>query len=194
MIKHSLKTQIIHLLLAVAIIHQLVVSFFMHVPKPAVRQENLAFELHEYLGLAGLALVFIFWTWILIRKNETSFSSFLPWFSKEKRQAVMHDLAEHVALAKKGKIPDPSGDTPFPNAIQGLGLLAVTATAFTGGMIYFLMGKNGSVSPFGHFIMESHSFLTTFVWAYIWVHVGMAILHHFLGTPLIKSMFSFKSK
>jgi cytochrome b561 len=192
--KHSLKTQVIHLLLAATVIHQLVVSFFMHRPKPSGVPENQAFVLHEYVGLAGLAFVFIFWIWIVIRQKETSFSSFIPWFSKAKRQAVFEDIAEHISMAKQGKIPNASGETPFPNAIQGLGLLAVTATAFTGGMIYFLMGVDGSVSPFGHFIMESHSFLSSFVWAYIYVHAGMAVLHHYLGTPLIKNMFSFKRK
>ena len=71
--KRVLTTRLLHLILAAAIIHQLFGSYVMHSPRPSGRQGNFAFSLHEFVGLASVAILALFWLWIVVRRKEHGF-------------------------------------------------------------------------------------------------------------------------
>ena len=56
----SVLTRILHLLLLMAVMHQLVGSSIMEAPRPG-QPGGLLFELHEWGGLTSLGLILLFW-------------------------------------------------------------------------------------------------------------------------------------
>jgi cytochrome b561 len=68
LIPRSLPTRLLHGLLAAAIVYQLVGSLVMNAPKPGM-PANLAFELHESVGLATVGLLAAFWLRTLVRRR-----------------------------------------------------------------------------------------------------------------------------
>lgn len=186
--KSSLTTRILHAALAAAIVHQLVVSWFMEEPKPG-RPENLAFELHETVGLVTLGLLAAFWLWAMVRRREEGLGALLPWFSAERRRRVVADFGAYRANLARRRLPSPGGPTPLASAIHGLGLLVATAMALTGGMVYAVMGADGSLSGTGHLVLELHEILSNLMWAYLIGHAGIAIVHDILGHRVIGRMF-----
>jgi cytochrome b561 len=78
--KHSLLTRMLHMLVAAAIVLQLADAQLMRVPRPG-RQltgiEAAAFTLHEYVGLASLAIIVLFWlrNWCAGRRPASGCSS-----------------------------------------------------------------------------------------------------------------------
>jgi cytochrome b561 len=181
-------------LLAIAISHQLFVSLIMQVPRPTGIAANSAFIFHQYGGLFSLAVVLLFWLWTLIRHQETSLASLLPWFSRANRSLVLEDFKHHIATLKTGKLPPAGSSTPLASAVHGLGLLAVSGAALTGGLIYLLMGAHGSLSSSGKFVLEVHSLIATFVWAYLVVHGLVALGHQYFDKPILTDMFSLRRR
>jgi len=90
-VRHSLTTRLLHLLLAAAILCQLADSQLMRVPRPGrptpVGLEAAAFSVHEYVGLASLAIVVLFWLWLLLRRAETDPGALFPWLSARRPAA-----------------------------------------------------------------------------------------------------------
>jgi cytochrome b561 len=74
--KHSRLTRTLHLLVAAAIVFQLASSQLMRVPRPGRPPlsdlEAEVFALHEYAGLVSMAIIALFWLWLLVRRRETS--------------------------------------------------------------------------------------------------------------------------
>ena len=50
------------------------------------------------------------------------------------------------------------------------------------------------MSAFLDVVREIHAFMANFIWAYFVGHVGMAVLHHRWGEPLIANMFNLLAK
>ncbi len=187
--KSSLTTRILHTALAVAIVHQLVVSWFMERPKPGGSPENLAFELHETVGLITLGLLALFWLWTMVRRREEGLSDLFPWFSKERRNRVFADIGTYRDSVVQRRLPSPEAATPLASAIHGLGLLVATAMAVTGAIVYAVMGADGSLSGNGRLVLELHEILSNLMWAYLIGHAGIAILHDVTGHRVLGRMF-----
>lgn len=187
--KSSLTTRILHAALAVAIVHQLVVSWFMERPKPGRSPENLAFELHETVGLITLGLLALFWLWTMVRRREDGLGALFPWFSAERRRRVVADLGAYRASLIQRRVPPPAAETPLASAVHGLGLLVATAMAVTGAVVYAVMGADGSLSGNGRFVLELHEVLANLMWAYLIGHAGIAIIHDIAGHRILGRMF-----
>jgi cytochrome b561 len=187
--KSSLTTRILHAALAVAIVHQLVVSLFMERPKPAGPTENLAFDLHETVGLISLGLLALYWLWTMVRLNEEGPSALFPWFSAGRRRRVLADIGTYLRSLAQRRLPSPTAETPLASAIHGLGLLVATAMAVTGGIVYALMGGDGSLSGDGRLVLELHEAFASLMWAYLIGHAGIAVVHDFVGHRVLGRMF-----
>jgi len=187
--KTSLTTRILHAALAVAIVHQLVVSLFMERPRPGGPTENLAFEFHETVGLISLGLLALFWLWAMLRQREEGAGALVPWFSAERRRRVLADIGNYRNSLVQRRLPPPMGETPLASAIHGLGLLVATAMAVTGGIVYALMGGDGSLSGDGRFVLELHEAFASLMWAYLIGHAGIAVVHDFVGHRVLGRMF-----
>jgi cytochrome b561 len=188
--KRSLATRLLHLLMAAAIIHQLVVSLFMQMPRPSRRSGDLAFDLHEIIGLASLGILLLFWVWTVIRRYEHGFSDLVPWFSSVRRKAAIEDLGLHLAAIRKGKFSQPAAASPFVSAVHGLGLLVATAMAASGTVVYVLVEANGAVTGLGAAALDAHRVLANLMWAYLIAHASMALLHQMKGHNVLQRMFT----
>jgi hypothetical protein len=94
-VNRSMLTRLLHLVLALAVIHQLLISQVMQPPK-STTPGNLWFTAHATVGLITLAVLLAYWIWILVRRAEVAADRLFPWFSAAGRAAVLGDVVEHL--------------------------------------------------------------------------------------------------
>ena len=186
MLKHPV-TRLLHAVLAVAVLHQLVVSIWMQAPRPH-RPENFAFELHEYGGLATFGIVLTFWIWVFWRRADTAPGALFPWFSQARRVAFIEDLRTALQGLRQLRLPEAVPQSPLANAVDGLGLLAVLAVATSGTGWWLLETASPAAADL---IREVHHALSTLVWIFLVGHAGIALLHELTGHPVLRRMFPF---
>lgn len=177
----SLTTKLVHGSLLLAVIWQLLGSNLMERPR-ASSAGNFFYEVHEWVGLAALAIVIAFWLWAAVRRRETRLSALLPWFSANGWRAVAADARSHWAALRALKLPDSAGDTPLASAVHGLGLLTALTMAASGGLL-FLQPLPGGL------VLEVHQLVSNLMWAYVVGHAGLAIVHQWLGHGTLRRMF-----
>ncbi len=180
--RRSHATRILHVLLLLSVINQLLSSQLMHHPLPGDPPPAL-FALHEYVGMASLVFVLVFWLWALIRHGETKIDRLFPWLCPSSIRAVFRDAVVQFRGILRAD-PFVESDGAFASAVHGLGLVTLTAMAATG-TVFFL--TNGSIVA--HDAMKLHKLIANLMWAYLFGHAGIAVLHHLLGHDVIKRMF-----
>ncbi len=181
-VARSAATRIVHLLLLLVVLNQLAGSQFMERPEPGDESLSL-YLIHQYAGLAGFVVVAAFWIWTLVRRGETSVARLVPWFSLRRLRDVGADLAMQAKRVSRGHGPD-DNDGALASSVHGLGLLAVTAMAATGSIWFFTHG-----TPAAHLAMSAHKVIANLVWAYLFAHAGLAVLHWLLGSDIFSRMF-----
>ncbi len=190
--ERSIVTRLLHGLLALAVIHQLAVSLIMEPPKrghDAPGLPGVFFDLHQAVGLFTLGVVLAFWLWGLVRRDETTLGTMLPWFSRERRQVLLTDLAHHWAALRRLRLPGYRPGSPLPAAVHGLGLLVITAMGATGALIYFTYGQPGIAGQVAKTTWEVHEALANLAWAYLIGHAGLGVLHGIAGHDILRPMF-----
>ncbi len=189
--KHALPTRLLHFLMLATIIFQLVGSLFMLIPEPYGATGDLGYKLHQSVGLAGLAIIGAFWLWMLMRRaHGTAVGALIPWFSRARIKAVFGDLSVYFKAVKAGKLPAADKESPVASAVHGLGLLTATVLGLTGGVLYVMMGADGSLSPAGGLILSLHSGFGNLMWTYLLAHAGLALLHQVKGHGTLQKIFS----
>jgi cytochrome b561 len=183
----SRTTRFLHMGLATTVTLQLLLSLVMETPgdgRTPTGLPALLFEFHEFVGLAAFAVVLIHWGWSLCAADGGIEHLFpLGWAAG--RAQIARELRE---LAQR-RLPEGGPRGGLPGLVHGLGLLAVTAMAVTGVVIFALLPEYARPSATAHGFMEVHSFLASFVWAY-WVgHVALALLHQRAGHATLSNMF-----
>lgn len=181
-LRRSQMTRVIHLVLLLAVIHQLLGSEVMQRPFPG-DPPGWALLLHEYVGLGSLAVVGLFWLWTLLRRRETRLSRLVPWLSIARTRDVFADLAWQLNRLAHLR-PPADDDGALASAVHGLGLLAVTAMAVTGTVTWF---DHGALAA--HYALDLHKLIANLVWAYLIGHAGLAVLHHLFGSDIFSRMF-----
>ncbi len=177
----SQATRALHLLLLLAVLHQLISSKFISRPLPGDAPSTL-YTLHEYIGIASLGIVCAFWLWTFVRHGETRIVKLLPWLSPHGIAAVVEDAVDLIRAVLRRDVSGESSGA-LASAVHGLGLLVVTAMASTGTAWFF---SSGHVA---HYAMALHSLVANFMWAYLIGHSGLAALHHLLGSDILRRMF-----
>lgn len=183
----SLPTRWLHIGLAVTVTAQLFISLIMEPPihQDASALAHGAYQVHEAVGLAALAIVLAHWLWTMIAKADGGRAHLFPWRG-EALAAVKGDIA---ALMNR-RLPDGGPRGGLPGLVHGLGFLAVSGMAMTGAVLFEIFPDAGRPGPIAHGFKEVHQFLANFVWAYWYGHVGLALLHKWSGHPNVKAMFS----
>lgn len=184
---HSWPTRLLHFLLAGAIVHQLTVSLVMEVPK-ATKPGNVAFELHETVGIASLGIVASFWLWTVVRRHEPGIGALFPWFSRIGRQALFQDLRAHWASLRRLRLHFAS-ERPAASAVHGLGLCAATGMVITGAGGWLLPLSSSTAQ----WVLDLHGVLGNVMWVYLIGHATVALLHELAGTRVLRSIFALKS-
>jgi len=187
--KWTLATRILHGTVAAAVLHQLVVSWLMERPRPGRNPANIAYEFHEVIGLASLATLGVYWLWVLFRRRDQSAGALMPWFSVARRRSLLRDIGVHLQCLARFRIPDPSGESPLASAVHGLGLLAASAMAVTGVMVFAVMGGDGYLPAVGRIALDLHRMMANLMWAYLIGHAGISLIHQAAGHPVLMNMF-----
>jgi cytochrome b561 len=189
--KHSPVTRVLHVLVAAAIVLQLTNSLLMRVPRPGrswTDTEASAFAVHEYAGLASMAIIGLFWLWMLVRRRETSLGQLFPWFSRQRLAGLQDDIMRHVQFATQLTLPEPEHSTGLSSAIQGIGLALALIVAATGTVGYFIWTKGTAMTGLTWVAFWVHGTLANVMWGYLVVHVGAALLHEMLGHRILYQM------
>lgn len=190
--RHGHATRLLHAALGASIVAQLGSSLLMIAPLRGHAQ-NVLFEVHEYSGLAALALAAAFWVTVAVRRCGTPVRRLLPWFDAASRTAIVDDAKGHVAALRERRVPPFVPAAPLASAVHGLGLLLVTAMAATGLLFYVSMWLGRMDAGWATLDLEVHKALATLVWAYLIGHAGMALSYRWLGRLRLADMWSLRA-
>lgn len=182
-------TRWLHGLIAIGIIGQLALSQLMtgpdHLDTATTLQKN-TLELHEWLGLATVALMLAHWLWLFLPNSDVHLSKLFPW-NKAGRSAVWKDISY---LNKNKQLPPLGAHGGLSGMVHGLGFLVASMMALSGLGIYLVLDFGGG--PESHFfepLATVHALFANLMWAYLIAHVLMAAWHEYKGERLISKMF-----
>ena len=186
----SLPTRWLHIGLALTVSLQLLISLVMEPPdeENASALARAAFEAHEVVGLAAVAIVLAHWLWSAMARADGGLAHLFPW-----RGAALAQVKADIRGMMSGRLPEGGPRGGLPGLVHGLGFLAVTAMALTGAVLFVIFPETGKPGAGVEFVADIHEFLSNFVWAYWFGHVGLALLHRWSGHPNLKAIFSIQS-
>ena len=187
-------TRIFHLFTAAGVTTQMVTSLAMVHPKPG-RLPNGWYEVHETIGVGLLAIVTLYWLWIVGRTlvGGTPMGLF-PWFSRARIADLRDDTAATVRAALDLRLPSDDSPRPLASAIQGVGLLLALFLAGTGTAIALGSGPDGGLSPLLRGVKEVHEAMAPLMWAYLVAHPLLGLLHQLAGHGSLSRMFGLSGK
>lgn len=186
---HGRTTRVLHIGLALVIIGQLTSSLWMEPPAPD-EAGNQIFQIHQYLGLTGFAVIFLFWITVAFRRRGTDAGLLLPWFSARRRAALLADLGAHLRALRAMQYPAHADHSPLAAAIHGLGLLLMTAMASSGALYYLINQGDPDAGGLVGVTMLVHTGLANLVWAYLIGHASVAVLNHATSHQSLRAMWS----
>ena len=179
-------TRWLHWGLSLAVTFQLFVSLVMEVPQPGLRPQALGlqgFWAHKGVGAALIAIVLAHWLWTLRRAHGQEIRHLFPW-GRFGRAEIVADLRN----LKGGKLPEGGPGGGLPGFVHGLGFLAVTGMAASGGLI-LLLSADGSRATLLQDVANLHAALANVVWLYWLGHVVMVIVHESRGHRILAGIF-----
>ncbi|MFD2234605.1 cytochrome b/b6 domain-containing protein [Phaeospirillum tilakii] len=183
---HDKKTRLLHRLLAAGVILQLLLSLVMVHPSPS-HAGNFFFTIHEFLGLAVAAVLVAHWAYMLPKYRATPYYLF-PWTKAEDRAALIADAKATLESLRARKLPESDVPTPLVGAVQGIGLIAASAMAVTGVLMFLFAGPDG-LGLIGGLAKGIHELVAPVLWTYLIIHVAAGVLHQAFGAPLLSQMF-----
>lgn len=182
-------TRVLHLLTAVGVTAQMLTSLLMVDPKPG-RLANNWYEVHKTVGIGMLAIVSVYWLWVVGRTIARDEPMMLfPWLSGRRLAALREDAVETGRALVHLRLPAGDEPRPLPAAVQGIGLLLALLLAATGTAIELGMAPDGGVSPLMHGVKEIHEGMAPIMWAYLVAHPLLGLLHQLAGHRTLTRMF-----
>ena len=185
-------TRFLHIFLAIGISVQLAISLVMTHPKPG-RPGDVFYEIHEYLGLALLGILVLYWVWAAIRRGKTPFTQLFPWLTPARYRPLMEDAQRYASHMTQLRLPPESGSpSPLANAVQGLGL-ATALLLGASGLLMFLNAPSEGARMTGwlYDVKEVHEVFGSIMWVYLCAHAAMGVLHQLAGHDTVRAMFLF---
>ena len=174
------NTRLLHLGLASLVTFELLASLIMQEPesgRPITGFGGAMLELHEWIGMAALAIVLLHWLWSLWGAAQGGVNHLFPW-RREDRVRMGQELRDLASL----HLPPGGPEGRLSGFVHGLGLLAVTAMVLTGAVLFFGMPEESSrLTPLTETSEEIHEIFATIVWIYWGGHVALAVLHEVLA-------------
>jgi cytochrome b561 len=185
----SHATRALHLCLLVVVVSQLISSKVMERPFPG-DEPGWPFVLHEWIGLASVGVITLFWLWSLARSSsETPLSRLVPWFSPRRLSDIVDEIAGFARDACALRMPSFELDASA-SAVHGLGLMLASFLALSGAAWYFMFAG----TPYAKTVMGLHSVAGNLMWVYLIGHASMAILHQLAGDEVFSRMFWFRRR
>jgi cytochrome b561 len=192
-VRYDRLTRLLHACIALGITAQLGLSLVMDAPddQDKVLASGLPlalFHTHKYIGMALLTLLLLHWLWSLSGHVKGGLGHLFPWFSGER----MGRIAAETRDILRFKLQDPEKNNELAGAIHGLGLLAATAMATSGAMLFFNLSDSGHMTNLGKTFHAIHGFIANFMWAYFIGHFAIAVMHKRMGHGNVREMFTLK--
>ena len=189
--RYDRPTRWLHVGIALGVTAQLGLSLVMNAPddKDEILASGLTLQLfhaHEVIGFILLALLLLHWLWSLSGHVQGGFGHLLPWCSKDRIVNIRNELTEALKL----RLPNPEENNALAGAVHGLGLLAATAMAATGAVIFFNLSDSGHMTRLGETFHNIHGVIAPLMWAYFIGHFAISVIHKRLGHSNVKDMFS----
>ncbi len=187
--RFSRPIRALHALTALLIVTQLLISLVMdhpHRSRPMRPSGALYFEWHTWVGLAALAVLALGVLYRVVRWRSELQARMFPWVARGGRSALAAEIRDFLSL-RWTRVPE---EGALAGTVQGLGLLIALAMAFTGGALYILLGPDNTVTGSSDKLGDVHSFLSNFMWAYLWGHTLMALWHEYMGHRSVRNMFT----
>jgi len=171
-------TRTLHTALATAVVIELALQAVMRVP-PGIGQglddwNRQAFELHSHFGPVLTLLCVLYWLWICLPVSRPGIAQLFPWRRRARRSELEREFVD--LLRRQLPLRRPAGT--LARTVQGLGLLAVTASVLGGTVSYF--GYYTRVPVPGrvlHWASVELVITSWLVWSFVIGHVSMALLH-----------------
>lgn len=189
--RYNRALRFMHALIALAIVVQMVLTLLMEHPSAKRTMSATGafyFQWHEWVGLAGVAILAINWIYRLSKWKREGQGRLFPWVARDGRAQLGAELRDFVHL-KWVAIPV---DGALAGTIHGLGLLLATELAATGALLYVLLWPANVVTPLAKQLMEVHQFLGPAMWTYLAGHGAMAVWHQFSRERSLVQMFSWR--
>lgn len=187
--KYDPVTRIFHLLVAAGVTSQMLTSLVMIYPKPG-RLPNDWYEVHETVGMTLLAIVTVYWLWIVGRTLARREPMMLfPWLSAQRLAALRDDVIDTGREVLRMRLPASDQPRPLPSAIQGIGLLLALLLAGTGTIVEIGMAPDGGLSPQLRGVKEVHEAMAPLMWVYLVAHPLLGLLHQLAGHRTLTRMF-----
>ena len=184
----SFATRFLHLGLVSTVSIQLFISLVMTSPDHSGGGfGHLAFDVHEIVGMAAVFIVLFHWLATLVFQLDGGIAHLFP-ITGDARNQVFGDVRNLF----KGRLPRMGARGGLPGLVHGLGLMAVTAVATTGAVLFFIFPESGKPGFITEGFAELHEGLAGLVWAYWFAHGGIALLHAALGHDDVRKMFSLR--
>lgn len=179
----SLLTKLLHLFLLLCILWQLIGVQWVE-PPTVTQPGNVFYVIHQWVGLATLGFVMLFWLWTAVRRAETPIAALFPWASRARLTALKADMRLHLAALRQYRLPSPREATPLASAVHGLGLTTALAMSASGAWLYTMAVPDGIV-------LEIHKAMSNVMWAYVILHASLGVLHQLGGHRVLQRMFVF---
>jgi cytochrome b561 len=185
----SHATRALHLSLLLVVLSQLISSQFMERPLPG-EEPGWPFVIHEWIGLAGVGVITLFWLWSLARNSaETPLSRLFPWFSLKRLSDIFDEISGFARDVLALRMPSLELDATS-SAVHGLGLMLASFLALSGAAWYFFFAG----TPNAKTVMGLHSLAGNLMWVYLIGHASMAVLHQLAGDEVFSRMFWFRRR
>ena len=187
----SRATRWLHLLIALGITTQLILSLILVPPDEldgASEIGKIAMEGHEIVGLVTASLLLLHWIWLFMRSSDLKFQNLFPWFSAAGLQQIKSDIQFLISHKTLPKARDHGGLSGF---VHGLGILVASSLALTGVGLYIVIDftQQGADNPLFENIAEVHELLASLMWTYLVAHVLAAAWHEYSGERIIPAIF-----
>jgi len=185
---YSRPIRVLHALFAFGITLQLLLSSVMRQPRPGrlrTASEALTFTVHEYVGLALILVLFAHWVLHMAGHAPKGRAHFFPWFSPERLHGLIDEARELLQL----KLGQPETQDAIAGAIQGFGLVIATLLALTGGIVFFGMADDGTMTTAARSIRKVHTTLAPLMWGYLGIHIAAALAHVVAGHRTVLAIF-----
>jgi len=186
-VKYHRSIRRLHAVFAFGITLQLLLSTAMRQPRPGRARttlEAMSFVVHEYVGLALIAVLVAHWL-IHMGRDRRGLVHFFPWFSRERMRRLAREGGDLMQL----KLGAPEAQDAIAGAFQGLGLVVATLLALSGGLVYLGIADDGTMTETTRAIRRVHTTLAPLMWGYLGIHVAAALAHVVAGHRSVLTIF-----
>ncbi len=169
---YGAEEKALHVMIGASVLFEQVMEHWMQRPKPgetAATLHALLFGAHEFIGVSLLVIVIA--RFLLMAGRKNSFLRLFPWLRASGRQGLARQL-------KALPIDYCAGEQELlTGSVQGLGLLLALGLGLTGLILFIELSPEGLTNATGHGAMALHEAMGMLLWAFLFVHIAMAIHH-----------------